>query len=233
MRRATAWVLLLALALVAGCGDSSREDAAAAARARAKAARHARQMALGRRVFGEHCDTCHTIEGRRYTQRPFEWEAPNLDEVSLKRHYVEARVSGGGPAMASFASEMSPADFRALVDYVTETAGGNVVDDGGQPERPVAEGRQLFAQNCAACHAIEGRSATGRPTYPGIDFTLVKPSERYVIYMMKRGVLPGDPGGELMPRFTSRLTGAQMRAVAAYVNAVAKEGPEAPPPEVE
>jgi mono/diheme cytochrome c family protein len=188
-------------------------------------------METGRRVFAEHCRSCHTLEGRRYTAPIVEWEAPNLDEVQLKRSYVEARVASGGPAMAAFGGEMTSAEYEALLDYVEETAGRNVVDDGDQPEEAVAQGRELFAQSCAACHAIEGRNMTGRPTYPGMDFNLIKPSVRYVIYMMKRGVLPDDPHEPLMPRFTRRLTGEEMRAVATYVNAVAKEGPEAPPPE--
>ncbi len=227
VRRATTCVLLLALAL-AGCGSGDSKEDAAAAAARARA--HARRMEIGRRVFARHCQSCHTLAGTRYTVRPFEWEAPNLDEVRLKRKYVEGRIAGGGPAMASFSGEMSEAELRALADYVTETAGGHVVDSGDQPAELVTQGRELFAQNCAACHAIEGRNMTGEPEFPGMDFNLIKPSEWYVMYMMKRGVLPDDPHQPLMPRFTRRLTEAEMRAVAIYVNAVAKEGPEAPAP---
>lgn len=226
MRRATACVLLLVLAL-AGCGsDGSKEDAAAAARARAEARAHARRMEIGRRVFVQHCGTCHTLAGRRFTEPIIEWEAPNLDEVKLKHAYVRARVEVGGPSMASFA-ELSRAEFRAIVDYVAETAGRNVVDDGDQPEALLAQGRQVFAQSCAACHAIAGRNRTGRPVYPGMDFNLIKPSERFVIERMKQGVLP-DEDEPLMPSFRGKLSDAQMRAVAAYVTAVAKEGPGAP-----
>ena len=146
MRRATACVLLLVLALAGGCGsDSSKDDAAAAARARAEVRAHARRMELGRRVFAEHCDTCHTLAGRHYTGPIIEWEAPNLDEVRLKRAYVRSRVETGGPAMASFSGELSSAEFRAVVDYVTETAGRNVADDGDQPEELLAEGERVFA----------------------------------------------------------------------------------------
>lgn len=228
MRRATACVLLLVLALAGGCGsDSSRDDAARAARARAQARAHARRMELGRRVFTEHCGTCHTLAGRRFTQPVIEWKAPNLDEVRLKRSYVRSRAESGGPAMAGFRGTLPEDAFDAVVDYVTETAGGNVVDDGDQPEDVLAEGERLYAQNCAACHAIAGRDRTGRPVYPGMDFNLLKPSERFVIERMKTGVLPEHPE-PLMPSFKGRLTSAQMRAVAAYVTAVAMEGPVAP-----
>lgn len=218
-------MLLIALALAAGCGSDSSNDDAAAARARAEARAHARRMELGRRVFEARCLSCHTLAGRRFTEPIIEWEAPNLDEVKLEREYVRYRVDFGGPAMASFVSELSRAEYDAIVDYVTETAGSNVVDDGDQPAEQLAEGRALFAQQCAACHAIAGRAMTGRPSYPGMDFSLVKPSERFVIQKMKTGVVPEEP---LMPSFRGKLTDRQMRAVAAYVTAVAKEGPAAP-----
>lgn len=225
MRRATACALLLALAL-AGCGSNDAKDEQAAAHAHAQAVRHARRMELGRRVFAEHCQSCHTLAGRRFTEPINEWEAPNFDEVAPKRSYVRARVDAGGPAMAGFQGELADAEYRAIIEYVTEAAGRNVVDDGDHPADMLADGRAIFAQHCAACHAIEGRKMTGEPVYVGMDFNLVKPSERYVIRKMKTGVLPEDP---LMPSFRGTLTDAQMRAVAAYVTAVAKEGPEAPP----
>jgi mono/diheme cytochrome c family protein len=225
VRRATACALLLALAL-AGCGSNAKDEAAAA-RAHAQAVRHARRMALGRRVFAERCKSCHTLAGRRFTEPINEWEAPNLDEVSPKRSYVTARVDGGGPAMAGFQGELSGPEYRAIIEYVTEAAGRNVRDDDDHPADVLAEGRTIFAQHCASCHAIAGRRMTGEPVYLGMDFNLVKPSERYVIRRMQEGVLPDEP---LMPSFRGTLTDAQMSAVAAYVTAVAKEGPEAPAP---
>jgi mono/diheme cytochrome c family protein len=223
-------VLLLVLALAGGgCGSNSseRDDAAAAAQARAEARAHARRMEIGRRVFAQHCASCHTLAGRRFTDPIIEWEAPNLDEVKLKRDYVRYRVEVGGPAMASFNTELSRAEFRGLIDYVMETAGRNVRDDGDHPAALLAQGEQIFSQQCAACHAIAGRDRTGRPVYAGMDFNLMKPSEQYVIERMKEGVLPDDDEF-LMPSFRGKLSDAQMRAVAAYVTAVAKEGPEAP-----
>src|SRR5829696_5004485 len=119
VKRATACVLLLILALGAsGCG-SSKEDEAAAARKRAAAAAHARSVEIGSRAFEEHCHACHTIAGRRFTRPIVEFLAPNLDEVRLKRGYVQFRVDVGGPAMASFSTEMSRAEYDGLIDYVT------------------------------------------------------------------------------------------------------------------
>ncbi|HMJ03611.1 MAG TPA: cytochrome c, partial [Conexibacter sp.] len=90
---------LLALPGATGCGESGEDEAAARRRA-AVAARHARELAVGRRVFAKHCQACHTLAGKPYDGPIIEFEAPNLDEVRLKRKYVEWRVEYGGPAMA-------------------------------------------------------------------------------------------------------------------------------------
>ena len=221
---ACAALVLLALPGAAGCGGSDGDGDAAARRQAAAAARVAREMALGRRVFATHCQACHTLAGKRYTGPIIEFEAPNLDEVRLKRPYVQFRVEYGGPAMASFSSEMPPDRLRALVTYVTETAGGEVTD-GDPPADQLAAGKEVFAQNCAACHGIEGSAMRGRPIYVGMDFNLIKPSPAMVRAKVLSGILPE---GEMMPSFRGRLSEQEIEDVAAYVNAVAAEGPEAP-----
>jgi mono/diheme cytochrome c family protein len=219
---------LLVLPGAAGCGESGEEKAAArrrAAIAARQAAQHAREMTVGRRVFAKHCQACHTLAGNRYDGPIIEFEAPNLDEVRLKRRYVRWRVEYGGPAMASFTSDIPAHGVRALITYVTETAGGEVVDDGDQPPEQLDAGKEVFAQNCAVCHGIAGRAATGDVGYSGMDFNLVKPSVRYVERNVRSGVAP-DTG--MMTPFRNRLTAEQIEAVATYVSAVAAEGPEAP-----
>jgi cbb3-type cytochrome c oxidase subunit III len=223
-RRALVACALVVLVLpgAVGCGESGEEEAAARRRA-AVAARHARELAVGRRVFAKHCQACHTLAGKRYTGPIIEFEAPNLDEVRLKRKYVEWRVEYGGPAMPSFTQATSESGIRALVTYVTETAGGDV-EDGDDATQQVAAGKQVFAQSCATCHAIEGRVAVGNHGYHGNDFNLVKPTARFVAQRVREGVLPPD----MMPAFRGKLSAEQIEDVAAYVNAVAAEGPEAP-----
>lgn len=215
---------LLAVPVAAGCGESGEEQAAARRRAAAEA-RHAREMALGSEVFSEWCASCHTLLGEPYTEPVIEWEAPNLDEVRPKRHYVEHRLEYGGPAMSSFRRLLSEDEYRAVATYVTETAGRDVDDSGDQPPEQVAAGRELFADNCARCHGIEGRAQTGDPLYVGVDFNLVKPSVRFVRRSARHGIAP-EVG--IMPAFGDVLDDAELRALAAYVNAVAAEGPEAP-----
>lgn len=215
MRRATACVLLLILACAGGCGSDNSKDEAAA-RSRAKAARHARLVAAGRPVFAGHCASCHTIEGRVAHPTFIESPIPNLDEVKPRAPYVEERARRGGFDMASFEGELSDTQIRAVAAYVAEVAGSKVVASDATSQQ-LAMGEQVFRQSCNRCHGIGGRRPTGRPSYPGTDFNVVKPSEQLV---MTR-ILSGIP--EEMPSFRGRLTREQLRAVAAYVTTTAGE----------
>lgn len=236
---ATCALALLAAAAVAGAGcggdDSGREQAAAAAAARraaaarALAAQHARELPMGRRVFAKHCQSCHTLNGKKFTGPVIEFVAPNLDEVKPKRKYVQYRVTSGGPAMASFQSEIPERGFRAVVTYITEVAGRNVPAESSASDVVLRQGEEVFASHCAVCHGIAGRAASGRPVYPGTDFNLVKPSVRFVLQRLHEGVLDElEAEGKMMPSFRGRLSEADLKAVAEYVSATAAEGPEAP-----
>jgi mono/diheme cytochrome c family protein len=217
VRRATACVLLLVLALAGGCGsDSSKDDAAAAARARAKAARQARLVAAGRGVFAKTCASCHDIEGHVAHPTFIESPIPNLDQVQPRAEYVRERVENGGFDMASFSGELSPAQIHAVVAYVVDVAGSKIAEPGADAQQ-LAMGEQVFRGNCERCHAIGGRRATGRPTFPGTDFNRVKPSQEMVMKQALRGI------PDSMPSFRGRLTRAQLQAVAAYVTTTAGE----------
>jgi cbb3-type cytochrome c oxidase subunit III len=222
VRRATACVLLLVLAL-AGCGsDNSKDDQAAAARAharaqaKAQAARQARLVAAGKPVFQRFCAACHTLQGRKAHPPILESPIPNLDEVKPAAEYVRERVEVGGFDMASFSSEIPPEQIAAVVAYVTEVSGSRITEPDAD-EQQLAMGEQVFGDNCARCHGIAGRRMTGRPTYPGTDFSRVKPNEAFVIRQATRGIQYE------MPSFRNKLTRAQLQAVAAYVTTTAGE----------
>ncbi len=206
-----ALVLLLA---VGGCGSGDDEaKKEAAARARAKAAQQVRLMAVGRRLFVKHCQLCHTIEGRTAHPTFIESPIPSLDEVRPRTEYVEERILNGGIDMAAF--RFPDPKMRALVTYVTTVAGGRVLDTGAREPDEVRAGEQIFRDNCESCHAIDGRKATGRPIYPGTDFSRVKPSQA----MVRERVLEG--GGEEMPSFRGKLSEDELQQLAVYVTATA------------
>lgn len=209
--------LATATATVAGCGsDNAKQRAAAAARARARAeaARRARLVAAGRPVFVKHCASCHTIEGRTAHPTFIESPIPNLDEVKPRVEYVDRRVETGGFDMPTIRQELSAAENAAVVAYVAEVSGRNVMPPSADASL-VSQGQQVFREHCERCHSIAGRPMSGRPVFPGTDFNFVKPSERLVMHQVLRGIR------EEMPSFRGKLSAAQIRAVAAYVTATA------------
>jgi mono/diheme cytochrome c family protein len=202
---------------VAGCGGSGSSGGARSTATHTRtisAAAQARLMATGAKVFAKHCASCHTI-GDKVSRPTFvESPIPNFNEVKPKAPYVRTRVEGGGFDMPSIKSELSPAQFSAVVAYVA-SASGRDIEAGSEPNADVQLGEQVFRGNCQACHMIAGRPATGRPTYPGTDFDNVRPSAALVMRQVRRGI------ASEMPSFRHRLTDAQIRAVAAYVTATA------------
>jgi mono/diheme cytochrome c family protein len=210
-------VLVAALAapvVVAGCGsDDAKQEAAA--RARAKAARQARLMAAGKRVFIKNCALCHTLEGRIAHPTFIESPIPNLDEVRPRASYVEERIVGGGIDMGI--SQFPEPTLRAVVAYVAGVAGRKVLDTSGREPEALPLGEQVYRDNCESCHAIDGRKMTGRPIFPGTDFNKVKPNQR----MVRERVLEGAPGE--MPPYRGKLTKEQLHALAVYVTATAGE----------
>ncbi len=174
-------------------------------------------MALGARVFAERCHRCHTLFGERPPVPPFENGAPSLDEVKPEAAYVRERIDRGGFGMATFAQEIPLDEQRAIERYVFEVAGWRVElpRSGDADPAQLRQGEQVFRSNCQGCHQIDGRSPTGDPTYPGTNFDEVRPSEWLVRHRAHNGL------GVWMPAFKHKLSDAQIRAVARYVNAVA------------
>lgn len=229
--RAPRWALLICVAAAlagtaAGCGsDSDGGDTTAAQSAKTTTVdpvRQAKLMKTGRKVFFEHCHSCHTMLGRKHSKPVIEFEAPDFDEVQLpKPAYIRERVLTGGIGMQSFQGELSEFEIDAIIEFIGATAGRNV-DDATADARPASQleaGKQIFAEQCAECHGIAGKPGTGRPSYGGTDFNNVKPSQAFAI----RKTLEGLEGA--MPSFRGRLKRPELHAVAAYVASVAAEDP--------
>jgi mono/diheme cytochrome c family protein len=118
-----------------------------------------------------------------------------------------------GPPRRGPAPSPRPSRSRAsLALVVAATALAGCGGSGHQPAprsglgaAPVAEGPRIFASACASCHTLTGADA-GRK--PGGDLAGFRLSERLMISFAR--IMPANP----------RLSGAQIRAVSAYVVAV-------------
>ena len=83
-----------------------------------------------------------------------------------------------------------------------ETAGS-----GGSP----AEGKEIFAANCASCHTLADAGAAGQ-VGPNLDEAM--PSAATVTTFVTNG-------GNGMPSFSATLSAEQIQAVSKYVSSVA------------
>jgi cbb3-type cytochrome c oxidase subunit III len=140
----------------------------------------------------------------------------SLNEVQPREAYLRDRIDRGGIDMPSLTGELSPAEIEKVVAYVLAVGGRRVAEPDADAQQ-LTLGEQVFRENCARCHGIDGRRMTSRPVYPGTDFNLVKPSERLVMQQALRGI------PEEMPAFRGRLSREQLQAVAAYVTTTAGE----------
>jgi quinohemoprotein ethanol dehydrogenase len=75
------------------------------------------------------------------------------------------------------------------------------------PAPAAADGKQLFAENCATCHGALGKGGNGGPDLTAIPRAK---NEAHVIKQVTNG-------GGGMPAFKGQLTDAEIRAVAKYV----------------
>ncbi len=214
-----------AIALAAtGCGGSDDKPGKTTAKPQLTAAQRARQARLvkgGKRLFLKNCTYCHSMLGRHHTGPIIEGiEAPDFDEVRVKDEaYIHERLASGGFDMPGFQGQLSERQFKAIIAFISTTTGRNVDDAAADatPSDELAMGEQVFRSKCQSCHAIEGRPVTGKPDYVGMDFDLMKPSQRYV----RRQIVKGRP--EEMPSFAKQLSDEQIAAVAAYVTSVSGE----------
>ena len=83
---------------------------------------------------------------------------------------------------------------------------------GGGNAAVVAQGKQLFQQNCGTCHTLKDAGTSGK-VGPVLD--QVKPNKALVLSALKNGGL----GSGTMP--ANIVTGKDAQAVATYVSTVA------------
>mgnify|MGYP001214678668 CR=1 FL=1 len=225
-RRTIIRVALVAacVAAVAGCGGSSGtaeapQQTAQPAHGAAERAEE-RLIAQGRRVYREHCASCHGLHGKPHTGTTGEY-GPNFDDVAIRdAAYVRFGVEYGGYGMQSFANEIPEEGKRAVVAFVLAVAGRNVAARSEAAGARVAAGRAVFDAECRTCHRLEGRGATAPPeqvTFLGTDFDVVRPSARRIRHMIEHG-------DWWMPALRRQLGERQIEDVIAYITKVAGGG---------
>jgi mono/diheme cytochrome c family protein len=208
--------LALLLLLASGCGGSDAHEQPSSA-----SAAQARLMRQGARIFDEHCATCHLLLGRPNTDVHEDFPPGlDLDQVSPSPALARRMVETGGVAMGGFGSTLSAAQQRAVVAYVLEVGGREATVPTWPTRAELEQGRAVYDEQCRRCHVLGGRGGERHnPIWIGTDFDELRPGVIHTERIVREGQF------EAMPSFRDRLTLHETRAVALYVNRMARGGP--------
>jgi mono/diheme cytochrome c family protein len=106
--RRVAAAAVLAL-LAAGCGGSGSSSSGSSGGSSA-----------GAKVFADAgCKNCHTLKAAGANGTV----GPNLDQLKPDAALVTKQVNSGGGVMPSFKGKLTPAQIKAVADYVSSVAG--------------------------------------------------------------------------------------------------------------
>jgi cbb3-type cytochrome c oxidase subunit III len=173
----------------------------------------------GQQLYAVHCATCHGSRG--------EGDGPGATGLlpapaNLAEHdYAPERIAlalwngVAGTAMPAW-REHAPEDLAALVEAVRGFGSARV--EPSLPGNLLELGQRAYKNNCVQCHGErgDGRGPAGAelPIAPA-DLTLQRPTLAHALETL-RGGIPGTP----MAPWTSRLTDAEIIAVAQYARSL-------------
>jgi mono/diheme cytochrome c family protein len=170
----------------------------------------------GQQLFARHCATCHGASGAGdgaggATLRP---RPRNLAEHEYSRQRLAAVLWNGvyGSAMPAW-RDQAPEDRAALAQAVQALAVPQ--DEPTLPPHLAELGARTFEANCAQCHGRRGDGdgpAAGELPMTPVSFRRQRPTLAHAIEVVRNGI-----EGTSMAPWTSRLTDAEVIAVATYV----------------
>ncbi|WP_317930753.1 cytochrome-c oxidase, cbb3-type subunit III [Halioxenophilus sp. WMMB6] len=171
----------------------------------AELAEDPKAMKMGTRLFANNCAVCHGADGGGNFGFPnltdHDWLYGGEPEA-IKTTITHGRVAAM-PAWKDILGEEKIADVSQYVLSFTDRA---------EDEEAVAAGKEIFAQNCAACHGADakGMHATGAPNLTD-DTWLYDGSAKGIRQTVRNG------RGGTMPAQAEKLREDKIHLLAAYV----------------
>jgi mono/diheme cytochrome c family protein len=183
------------------------------------AAGHDEAFQRGRTLYASHCATCHGAEGRgdgasAATMLP---RATDLTAHHYSAMALSTALWNGIPGTAMPAYRALPVDdLRALATFVRELSPARESSD--LSGKMMQSARQLFADNCIACHGADGRgdgiAAPPLARRPA-DFASMQPARNAAIKAIGDGV-----AGTAMGQWHPKLKLEQQELLADYVRSL-------------
>jgi cytochrome c oxidase cbb3-type subunit 3 len=173
----------------------------------------------GPALFEDNCSACHGIDaqgGNGYpslTDAAWLWggdpeTVAKTIRVGINAAHDETRVS----QMPAFGRDqmLDRAAVLNVVAFVQSLSDQTIA--AGQQADAVAAGRQVFAENCAACHGEEGKGSIELGAPDLTDGSWIYGSDRQSVYASVFGGRQGH-----MPQWNDRLTPLDLKILALYV----------------
>jgi cytochrome c oxidase cbb3-type subunit III len=182
-------------------------------------------LQVGQSVFGDNCATCHGAGGGGAKGYPnlrddvWIWggSLPEIQKtltVGVRSGHAQAH---GETMMPAFGRDqmLKPEQIGDLTEYVVALSGRKADAMG------VARARQLYVDNCAACHAPSGQggAAKGAPNLTDAEWLFGSGREA-----IRAQIETGRNG--VMPTWEARFTPETIKALAVYIHANAGGGEE-------
>ncbi len=184
----------------------------------------AHALAIGQSVFGDNCASCHGVGGAGAKGYPnlrddvWLWGGSLQDiehtiRVGIRAGHDDTRTS----LMPAFGRDrmLDSGQISDLTEYVVALSGGQA------DPAAVSRAGQLYADNCAACHAPNGAGMQemGAPNL----------TDREWLYGSDRASISGqihNGRNGVMPTWEGRFSPAVIKALAVYIHANAGGGDE-------
>ena len=186
----------------------------------------------GRTLFGDNCAVCHGTNAKGNPGFPsladdaWLWGGdPKIVAETLRIGINSTHPDTRFAQMPSFGRDgiLDRAAISSIVSFLRNNAEG--IDDLGPLDaKGVEEGRQLFAQNCAACHGEGGRGDPAMGVPDLMDDSWLTSSDRASLI---RTISQGRQGH--MPYWEDRLSEIDRKILAIYVTEIVGRQAETAP----
>ena len=171
--------------------------------------------ALGARAFADNCAPCHGAGGGgapgypNLTDDDWLWGG-KLDQIAQT---ITDGARAGDPkghqgSMPPWGATLKPEQIATVADYVRSLSGLSI-----EPGADLAAGKQIFVQNCAACHGPDGKGNQQVGSKNLADNIWLYGSDKQTLIQ----TITNGRGG-VMPAWGQRLDPVTIKALAVYVH---------------
>jgi len=169
-------------------------------------------LAIGQKLFLNHCAQCHAADGGgsrgfpNLTDRDWLWGGT---PETIKTSITEGRMG----VMPPFGAALGEQGVKDLAHYVMSLSGA------ASDSIRTARGKPFYAQTCAACHGADGK---GNPTLGAPNLTdriwLYGSGEPVIIETIRNG------RNNQMPAHKDFLSASKIHLLAGYVYSLSRQG---------